>query len=81
MVKYWPFFSILFASVYARYCLATGAGGTLFNMKCRKCGRSSGLLRRKCPACKIPFIRLYLLVVIVLLLITLGGLVVAGKLP
>ena len=50
-------------------------------MTCRKCGRSSGLLRRKCPACKIPFLRLYILVVIVLLVIGTGGLALAGKLP
>lgn len=50
-------------------------------MKCPKCGRSSGLLRRKCPACKISFLRLYILVVILLLAIGGGGLALAGKLP
>ena len=50
-------------------------------MKCPKCGRSSGLLRRKCPACKVPFLRLYILVIAVALVITFGGLAVAGKLP
>jgi hypothetical protein len=49
-------------------------------MKCSKCGRDSGLLRRKCPACKIPFVRLYLLVVIVLIVIGMGGLALLGKL-
>ena len=50
-------------------------------MTCPKCGRSSGLLRRKCPACKVPFMRLYILVVLLLLVITFGGLALAGKLP
>ena len=50
-------------------------------MKCSKCGRSSGLLRRKCPACKVPFLRLYILIVILLLAIGGGGLALAGKLP
>ena len=50
-------------------------------MKCPKCGRISGLLRRKCPACKIPFKRLYILVVLLVLLATFGGLALAGKLP
>ena len=50
-------------------------------MKCPKCGRDSGLLRRKCPACKIPFVRLYLLIIIVLIVIGVGGLALLGKLP
>lgn len=50
-------------------------------MKCAKCGRSSGLLRRKCPACKISFIRLYVLVVLLMALVAFGGLALAGKLP
>lgn len=50
-------------------------------MKCPKCGRVSGLFRSKCPACKIPFKRLYVLVVLVVLLITVGGLALAGKVP
>ena len=49
-------------------------------MKCSKCGRSSGLLRRKCPACKVPFLRLYILVVFVGIVIAFGGLALAGKL-
>jgi hypothetical protein len=50
-------------------------------MKCPKCGRISGLFRRKCPACKIPFKRLYILVVLLVLLIAFGGLALTGKLP
>jgi len=50
-------------------------------MKCHKCGRNSGLLRRKCPACKVPFARLYVLVVLLLAVFVFGALTVAGKLP
>jgi hypothetical protein len=50
-------------------------------MKCHKCGRNSGLLRRKCPACKVPFARLYVLVVLLLVVFVFGALTVAGKLP
>jgi hypothetical protein len=50
-------------------------------MKCAKCGRNSGLFRRKCPACKTPFLRLYLLVIIVSLVLFMGGLAMMGKLP
>jgi len=50
-------------------------------MKCAKCGRKSGLFRRKCPACKTPFLRLYLLVIIVSLVVFMGGLAMMGKLP
>lgn len=50
-------------------------------MKCAKCGRESGLLRSKCPACKIPFKRLYILIILLVLLVTVGGLALAGKLP
>jgi len=50
-------------------------------MKCGKCGRASGLLRRKCPACKVPFVRLYLLIIIVAIAVGMGGLALLGKLP
>ncbi len=50
-------------------------------MKCAKCGRRSGLLRRKCPACKIPFLRLYLLIIIVALVVSVGGMMLLGKFP
>ncbi len=50
-------------------------------MKCSKCGRESGLLRRKCPACKVPFLRLYILVIVVAIVIGMGGLALLGKFP
>jgi hypothetical protein len=50
-------------------------------MKCAKCGRASGLLRRKCPACKRPFLRLYFLIIIVAIVVGMGGLALLGKIP
>ena len=50
-------------------------------MKCAKCGRESGLLRRKCPACKLPFLRLYVLIILVVLTLGIGSLALLGKLP
>ncbi len=50
-------------------------------MKCAKCGRESGLFRRKCPACKLPFLRLYVLIILVALIVGFGGLALLGKLP
>jgi heme/copper-type cytochrome/quinol oxidase subunit 1 len=39
------------------------------------------LTRRKCPACKVPLLRWYLLIIFLLLVVCFGGLAVAGKLP
>ncbi len=50
-------------------------------MKCAKCSRDSGLLRKKCPACKRPFLRLYVLIILAAIVIGVGGLAMLGKLP
>jgi len=50
-------------------------------MKCPKCGRNAGLIRRKCPACKIQLARWYVLIVLLALVVGFGGLALIGKLP
>jgi hypothetical protein len=50
-------------------------------MTCPKCGRSTALVRRRCPACKRSQPSFYILTIVLLLVICFGGLALLGKLP